>query len=352
MRKTILVAIFALLAATASRAALVLDQEQATIELGTSGEGFLVGGDPEYMLAQTVTAGVNGRLTRIEIPAVCESGTLVVEIRNVVAGAPPGPVGILVPGSTVLTRGEADATEFPASGGFVFRPIDLDRSVRMAAGDQFAIVLKNETGRCGVGFASPGIDLYPRGDSFFRYVFTSADVWLQTASPWDPYDIAFRTFVETGSGRRAGFSQCVVTGFRPPLPIPSFTPVCRCVQDASLREARCGFFHPSVFLVRTLPSPLPASGPFEVRWTLFALKPLTGIVEVDDVLPPGFRGSKSPLVFFGGQVPVGESLTLAYEAMAGPKSGRFKVDTNVAIVSDQEKAEKGQIRTVIEVAPK
>jgi hypothetical protein len=347
MKEKVLAAVTALLMVSTGYAALVVDQEQTWIDVGSSGEGFLVGSASEYQLAQIVTAGLNGRLTRIEIPVVCESGTLIIEIRNVVEGTPPGTPGLLIPGPTLLTRGAVDASEVPPSGGFVFRPVDLDRAVRMSAGERFAIVLKNETGRCGVGMGS-WMDLYPRGHSVWRYMGTASGVWLGTGGLSDPIDTAFRTFVETGPGGPPGYKMCTVTGFHHPVPIPSFAPLCRCVEDASLRETRCGFFHPSMFLYRTLPSPISPGQPFTVTWTFIPLSPVTGFVEVTDNLPPGFAGMKSPLVFDGGQVPVGESLSLTYEAAAGTKRGM--VETRVVLVPDQGDPEEGKLQTVINVA--
>jgi len=349
MKKWTAIVFVALVAAAGAQARLVLDQQQTTLNLGTSGEGLVVGGDYGYQLGQTVTAGIDGRLARVEIAAVCESGTVTIEIRDVAPGDPPG---TWQPGTTVLTQGTADASMFPPSGGFVFRPIDLDHPVRMSAGDQYAIVVKNETGQCGVAMG-PSIDNYAGGRSVFRYRFLPPDTWIETGGLADPVDMAFKTWVEVGPPPGAGFQLCTVGGFGP-LPIPAFTPLCRCVQDASLREARCGLFHPSFFLYRTIPSPIERGATFEVKWTLVPLESFDGIVTVDDVLPPGFQGTKSPLVFFGSQVPAGQSLTLSYEAVAGQKGGKFKVESNVTFAPDIDKpqVQEGAMKTVIEVSGK
>lgn len=348
MKRSFLMVVLALIPVCASYGALVLDQEQPSINLGSSGEGFLVGSAQEYMLAQTVTAGIDGRLARVELPVVCESGALVVEIRNLVPGESPGVPGMPVPGTTILTRAEVPASEFPPSGGYVFHPIDFARTVPMSVGDTFAIVLRNDTGQCHVGMGL-SVDLYARGESVWRYISVEPDVWLSTGGFTDPIDMAFKTYVETGPGRSTGFSPCVVTGFGP-LPIPDFVPLCRCVQDPSTRETRCGFLHPSLFLYRTMPSPIRPNETFKVRWTLLAMAPLEGILEIDDVLPKGFQGSKSPLVFFGNQVPVGQSLTLSYEATAGAGPGQFKVETHVTISPDQGEPRKADLHTRIDVA--
>jgi hypothetical protein len=43
----------------------------------------------------------------------------------------------------------------------------------------------------------------------------------------------------------------------PDLPISADVPVCRCLHDGTLRELRCGVFHPDFRLVRRTPLPIP-----------------------------------------------------------------------------------------------
>jgi hypothetical protein len=180
------------------------------------------------------------------------------------------------------------------------------------------------------------LDLYPDGRSVWRYEFTPPGVWMSTGGLADPIDAAFRTFVDVPN---LSESKCVVSGFHQ-FPFPAFTPLCECVQDAGLREFRCGLFAPEMLLVRRVPFPPRAGQPFTVRWTLIPLVPLKGLVEVQD----SFEGMTSPLVFIGEQVPVGESLTLQYNAIA-PKSGKLKVGTDVSGVQD------GHLQTTVEVLP-
>jgi hypothetical protein len=333
-KKTMVVSVVTALVALVAQADLVLDQQQTTVTLGTLGEGWLVGlaGESDYQLAQTVTAGIGGRLSRVELPIECEGGTLIVEITDVVDGDEPG--------TTVLSRTEVDGSLFPPDTGFPFRAIDLAAAPRISAGVRFAIVLSNPTGRCGVGMGTL-LDLYPRGRSVFR--FRPDAFWQTTGGFSDPIDSAFRTWVETGSGAPGGGSSglCTIHGF-PGLPVPVSSPVCRCLRDPGLREFRCGLFHPSMFLFRRIPEPIRAGEPFPVKWTLVALAPLKGTVELTDVFPAGFNGPKSPLTFFVDQLPVGGSVTLEYKATA-PKGGKYKVDT---ILDD------GRMQTMIEVVPK
>lgn len=334
-KKTMVVAAVTAVLALAAQADLVLDQQQTTVTLGILGEGWFVGpsGESDYQLAQTVTAGIGGRLSRVEFPIECEGGTLVVEVTDVVASDEPG--------TTVLSRTEVEASLFPPGAGFPFRAIDLATAPRISAGVHFAIVLSNPTGRCGVGMGT-SLDLYPRGRSVFRY--RPDGFWQTTGGFSDPIDSAFRTWVETGSGVAGGGSSalCTIHGFGG-LPVPVSSPVCKCLRDPGLREFRCGLFHPSMFLFRRIPEPIRAGEPFPVKWTLVALAPLKGAVELTDVFPAGFDGPKSALTFFVDQLPVGGSITLEYKATAPKSGGKYKVDT---ILDD------GRMQTMLEVIPK
>lgn len=321
----------------AAGAVLVVDQQQLGIETRFQ---FEIGLTHGYRIAQTVTAGMDGRLAQIQMPVTCSSGTLIVEIT---------PLDGDVPGTTVRSRADVGAALLPVVTPLVFRSFDLDRPVVMSAGERFAIVLRNETGDCHVGMADT-LNPYSRGDSFFT--FHDPPLWSHTGGFLDPFDTAFKTLIEVGGGGGGRSVLCTVEQIRPPLPFPDFTPVCRCLQDRSLREQRCGFFHPALFLFRRIPQPLPVGQPFTVKWTLVALAPLKGVVEVRDFLPPGFEGLKGPLVFFGDQIPQGASMTLDYKAVAGAKAGELKVQTDLSLPIGDQKVGTGELHTVIEVVPK
>jgi hypothetical protein len=73
--------------------------------------------------------------------------------------------------------------------------------------------------------------------------------------------------------------------------VPSWLPVCRCLQDQGLREFRCALFHPDFFLFRGTPWPLKPEEKYNVKWTLVPLGQLKGVLEVSEGL--GFK-ARSP----------------------------------------------------------
>ena len=71
-----------------ARAAPALDQQQTTVD---PDQWFLVGGSGPQILGQTVTSGVAGLLTQVDLPVACTPGSdLVLQIRDSVATI-PGP---------------------------------------------------------------------------------------------------------------------------------------------------------------------------------------------------------------------------------------------------------------------
>jgi hypothetical protein len=319
-----------------AEASVVVDQQAA---YGSGVPPIVIGGPRQQIVAQTVTAGLTGSLTQVEIGVGCESGTLAIEIVDLEPGR-----GV-VPGTVVRSRTTIDAALVPNPPEA--RTFTLDRAVTIAAGHRFAIVLRNETGSCGA-LKGPSGDSYPDGEGFFRSAAGPPDAWLQFLDFGTSGDLGFRTMVDVpAGGGRSG--PCVVNGFA--TPFPNFIPVCRCLEDQGLRDQRCALFGPSFFLFRNLPFPIRAGQPFTVKWTLVAFAPMKGVVELAEKLPAGFQSSLTgPLVFFVDQLPAGKSITLEYKAVAGSKPGQFKVDTVVTFPGNQ-KSDDGRLQTVIEVAP-
>lgn len=315
--------LLALLAfALTSTATPVVDQRspygKETIAVGLAGTG-------NRIVAQTVTAGVTGDLMQVEVGIGCDSGTLLVEIVNLDARG--------LPGSAVRARATVDAASLPMPPSL--RTFDLDRRPAMNAGDGFAIVLRNETGTCTALKGPEALDgsSYPGGNGWFRRA--DADGWLQFLDFGRTGDLGFTTIVNVVPAS----APCRVNGMD--TEFPSWLPACRCIEDAGLRDFRCALMDPSFFLFRHLPMPIRAGEKFTVKWTLVVFADMTGVVEVTDLLPPGFTGApKEPLTFFVEQVPVGQSLTLQYEAIAPLKPGRYQVETGVR---------GGQMHTVIDV---
>lgn len=335
-----------LVLAFAANAEIVLDQEQPLIEPAHGLQAL--GGITEQKIAQTVTAGLSGRLVEVHVPAACGNGEVILEIHRLAAdGTPIGP-GLAL---ELLRAGDFARTTDPP----VFHRFVIDPAPRFEAGERFSIMLRDKTGECAM-WPGPKGDSYPRGEGWSINNTPPTDAWTRNSDRPYPFDDwPFKTFVDTTPEpppppppppppRSAG--PCTVTGFGPIPFIPAWLPVCRCLQDAGLRETRCALFHPDFFLYRRVPLPIDPGKPYEVLWTLVPLGPIKGVVEVSEPL-----GLKGPLTFFVDQVPRGESLTLGYDA--DPlQAGTVKVETTILVTRPGLEPEKGAIRTVIEAGVK
>lgn len=335
MRRILLLLLFAFTA----NADIVLDQEQPFIEPAHSVRA--IGGSVEQKLAQTVTAGISGRLVEVHVPVGCGTGEVILEIVAV--------TGSGAPGTRVFAREDRPADEFARiTDPPVFHRFVLDPAPRFEAGDRFTISLRNTTGECWM-WVSPTGDTYPRGDAWFVNNTPPTTDWTRNADTPEPNeDLPFKTFVDnTPPPPPPSSPPCIVTGFGPIGGfIPSWLPVCRCLQDQGLREFRCGLFHPDFFLFRRTPWPLKPDEKYNVKWTLVPLGQLKGVLEVSEGL--GFKG---PLTFFVDQLPPGQSMTLEYPAVAG-KAGEYKVESSIVFTKAGQKPDTGKIRTVLEVGPK
>jgi hypothetical protein len=268
-------------------AAEVIDQEQPRFVRG--GMPLAIGTSSEQKLAQTVTAGIEGPLTAVQVPVRCESGSLIVEIVSV-DGAHPG--------TTVLGRGEMSAAELkePADA---FRTIKLQEPVKMREGQRFTIVLRNPGGTCGVARPAMG-ESYAGGDLFIDSR-PGPKAWIP-ARDIDPfYDLVFRTVVDADAvtaSCRAAFRAAKST-------------TCQCLDERNTQ--RCTILHPSMVLLRRVTWP-------RVQWTLMPLTALTGTLEVDDGLGKTLR-------FDAAAIKPGDSVTLEYTA--GAQANRGELQTTV-----------------------
>jgi len=131
-----------------------IDQSQPVID-STVG-GLAIGGNSTQKLAQTVTVGLAGRLAGMYLPIDCESGRLVIQIRDLNGNEP---------GDVVLTQRRIRAARLGAVGP-VFRFFRIGGGLSFAAGDRFALVLTNPRGTCAI-FQGPLGDSYAGGEGFF-----------------------------------------------------------------------------------------------------------------------------------------------------------------------------------------
>jgi len=167
-------------AAVAQPPGLHVDQEQPAIDAGSL--TLAIGGPSEQMLAQTVTVGLDGRLAEVRFPIGCEDGVLDVEIQGTTATGEPDGV--------VLVRRSFAASRLPGVVPATFETLGLPRRLAVSPGDTLAIVLRNDSGSCGLA-SPPAGDTYPGGQAFFD-ARPNPPGWL----PLSPVaDLPFQTVV-------------------------------------------------------------------------------------------------------------------------------------------------------------
>lgn len=134
----------------------VVDARQAVVD-STVG-GLAIGGFSDQRLAQTVTVGADGRLTAVFLPVSCDSGELLVEIRDVASNEP---------GPNVLAHQRVRAASLPFRTLSLLVSIPFRAPLDLRAGDRIAIVLDNPSGSCGLARGPIG-DSYGGGEGFFE----------------------------------------------------------------------------------------------------------------------------------------------------------------------------------------
>lgn len=161
-----------------------IDQMQPLID--TTVGGLAIGGVSQEKLAQTVTVGHDGRLRGVFLPIGCDSGRLIVEIRNVEPNGSPG---------IVLIARHAFPAEQVTAIGPLFRYFkfgdDDDNDLTFLAGSRLAIVLRNPTGTCGI-FRGPVGDTYTGGSGFFD-ALPNPPGWVPFSSTETRLDLPFMT---------------------------------------------------------------------------------------------------------------------------------------------------------------
>jgi low density lipoprotein receptor-related protein 5/6 len=177
-----------------ARASEMLDQSQTDT---SAGEFIVTGPDnsnPES-LAQTFTAGVTGRLDRVDLYLrndFSETAPLTVEIRDTSGGAP---------GSTVLASASLAAARVPSGGGWV--KVGFASPALVAGGVQYAIVAY--TGDIGTqddyGWDFSASDPYG-GGALWASSATPPTTWAPVGSNPSPDDLAFKAYVAVPAGAR------------------------------------------------------------------------------------------------------------------------------------------------------
>lgn len=116
------------------------------------------------------------------------------------------------------------------------------------------------------------------------------------------------------------------------LPIPEWTPACRCVQDPGGREFRCAMVHPDLIAVWRVPSPAPRFEPFEVEWTLVSVGG-PGAASVRMKTPAGFErvGRKGPAVELPQDSPRNVSRTGSAWLVSSGRPGEHRLEAELAL---------------------
>lgn len=172
----------------AARAGPILDQ---SFDPGPPGPGSLTAGiGAGFDRAQTFTAGLGGRLTRVEVLIERHplgSSALLFEVRRTAGGAPLEPDGEPLASLVVPASGIAPGRQFVgfdlSPSGLIVAPGDvLAWSLRLPGGDSDYTVF----GRIG--------DPYERGSAFSRGPVPA--MWTALGPPGVGSDLGFRTFVD------------------------------------------------------------------------------------------------------------------------------------------------------------
>jgi hypothetical protein len=331
VRALIVSAALSLSLAIPAHAALVLDQHQQVID--TSLGSLVVGGAYSQRLAQSWTVGIHGRLAEIRLPIACASGTLVLEIVELRGGFPTG---------RVLRTETVPAADLPLTMPPVFQTVEISPPIPMGPSDQYAFVLANPTGSCGLWRSETAE--YARGQGFFNDEVNGFR-WISFKEfPEGTQDLSFETWMEVPGGLGGDSSSlCEVDRFGR-IPVPGFVPLCRCLESDFPREQRCTFLHPDFMLLRRIPLPLIPGKTINVQWTLMPHEQLQQPIAVTDLFPDAFGGKPVTLLFDTRQIPAAQTLTLGYDATALFDTRAFKLETEIIFGEA-----KGTMRTILDV---
>ena len=142
-----------------------------------------IGGNSEQMLAQTFTVQRDGVITGVYLPIGCSDGILAIEIRNVVDD---------IPGSTVISENSFEANEIRSDVG-VFEQLHFPE-ISVTAGQRLSLVLKNDTGSCGISRGPEG-DPYTGGEAWFD-ARPNAPGWRPLTIGTGIHDLVFLVVME------------------------------------------------------------------------------------------------------------------------------------------------------------
>jgi hypothetical protein len=188
--RTLLAAVgIALWVAGANAQTIVLDQQQPIINT-TAGIVLAIGGGVEQQrLAQVVTAGITGKLTRVALAGGCSVGSrLVVTIQGTAFGKP---------NNVALASATFSGVTGPAG---TFNVLTLPTPVQFNAGDSFAIVFSTPSpaDSCAT-WPGPAGNPYAGGDGYVNSLADPSGSWgVLSYNPGIAAgaDLPFQTYVE------------------------------------------------------------------------------------------------------------------------------------------------------------
>ncbi len=169
----------------------VADQAQPVVNTG--GFPLAIGGASQQKLAQVVTPGRTGSLTRVSFPVSCQTtARLVVEIRGVAEGGEPDEL-------TLLASQSFAGSSFPGPNTGAFQDLVFTQPASVVASAPYAIVLQTDqefSGGCSV-LPGPAGDPYLGGHAFFDARPNPAGVWvrLNLDNSANADDLPFKAFV-------------------------------------------------------------------------------------------------------------------------------------------------------------
>ncbi len=164
------------------QAAKIIDQLQPNIDNSAI---LAIGGSSDQKLAQTVTISTTGILKGVYLPISCADGRLNISINDVVLGEP---------GSLTFTNKKIRGSRV-SNLVTQFRYFGIPGNLLVNAGDQYAIVLENATGSCGIS-GSPVGDSYPAGGGFFD-ARPNPPGWVPFEDTESRFDLPFLLRIKT-----------------------------------------------------------------------------------------------------------------------------------------------------------
>ena len=167
---------------TSVDAAKVIDQFQPNID---SASILAIGGSSEQKLAQTITIDIAGILKGVYLPINCADGRLKIAINDVVDGEP---------GSFEYTYNQVRSARI-TNQITTFRYFGLPGDLSVEVGDEYAIVIDNPTGSCGIS-GSPVGDSYSGGGGFFD-ARPNPPGWVPFEETESRFDLPFMVLIKT-----------------------------------------------------------------------------------------------------------------------------------------------------------